>query len=161
MSFWCLQFPPKNKQKTSQFIFWKKCLLEKLILIFFLSILLKHCIDLGDTVQNSGVREEPVQQLAGDSGDGVGAAYTTAAPGDALVGQHSRFGWVCVCVEIESGAACPRMRSWSSSWTGSMEPRPQPRPNLTLHFNTDRQTFVHERCPDSALATVGFWSFNL
>ena len=66
-------------------------------------------------MQNSGVREEPVQQLAGDSGDGVGAAYTTAAPGDALVGQHSRFGWVGVCVEIESGAACPRMRSWSSS----------------------------------------------
>ena len=37
-------------------------------------------------MQNSGVREEPVQQLAGDSGDGVGAAYTAAAPDDALVG---------------------------------------------------------------------------
>ena len=69
-------------------------------------------------MQNSGVREEPVQQLAGDSGDGVGAAYTAAAPDDALVGQQyivGLVGCVCVCVEIESGAACPRMRSWSSS----------------------------------------------
>jgi hypothetical protein len=67
-------------------------------------------------VQNSGVREEPVQQLAGDSGDGVGAAYTAASPDDALVGQQYIVGLVgCVCVEIESGAACPRMRSWSSS----------------------------------------------
>ena len=66
---------------------------------FFLSILLKHCIDLGDTVQNSGVREEPVQQLAGDSGDGVGAAYKAAAPDDALVGQQYIVGLVgCVCV---------------------------------------------------------------
>ena len=77
-----------------------------------MTILLKPCI--GDAVQNSGVREEPVQQLAGDSGEGVGAAYTASAPGDALVG-FGWFGWVCVCVEIESGAACPRMRSWSSS----------------------------------------------
>ena len=58
-------------------------------------------------MQNSGVREEPVQQLAGDSG--VAAAQNRRRLGGAaaLVG--------CVCVEIESGAACPRMRSWSSS----------------------------------------------
>ena len=63
------------------------------------------------------------------------------------VGTSSAVG----CVEIESGAAapiaaaaCPRMRSWSSSWSSRTRPRPQPRPNLTLHFNTDRQTFVHQ-----------------
>ena len=50
-------------------------------------------------MQNSGVREEPVQQLAGDSGDGVGAAYKAAAPDDALVGQQYIVGLVgCVCV---------------------------------------------------------------
>ena len=52
-------------------------------------------------MQNSGVREEPVQQLAGDSGDGVGAAYKAAAPDDALVGQQyivGLVGCVCVCV---------------------------------------------------------------
>ena len=55
-------------------------------------------------MQNSSVREEPVQQLAaavGAAGGGIAAGLGSRA----LVG----------CVEIESGAACPRMRSWSSS----------------------------------------------
>ena len=54
-------------------------------------------------MQNSSVREEPVQQLAavGAAGGGLVAGLGSRA----LVG----------CVEIESGAACPRMRSWSSS----------------------------------------------
>ena len=84
-------------------------------------------------MQNSGVREEPVQQLAGDSGDGVGAAYTTAAPGDALVGQHSRFGGVGVCGN----------RKWSClskdeilvvfvNWEHGTAPSASPQLNVTL-----------------------------
>ena len=97
-----------------------------------MTILLKPCI--GDAVQNSGVREEPVQQLAGDSGEGVGAAYTASAPGDALVG-FGWFGWVCVCV-------CGN-RKWSClskdeilvvfvNWEHGTAPSASPQLNVTL-----------------------------
>ena len=42
---------------------------------------------------------------------GCDAAAAAGRSGIALVGQQALVG----CVEIESGAACPRMRSWSSS----------------------------------------------